>query len=134
VIPVVARRALRREPVAIHGDGEQTRDFTFVADLVDAAVRVYEQPETRGTVLNIASQREVSVNTLVQTLLRILDVEVPVVHEAPRPGDVRRHCGSVDKAARLIGFRPWRTLDDGLTETIAWYRELLADPEGSRVG
>ncbi|HWC12697.1 MAG TPA: NAD-dependent epimerase/dehydratase family protein [Acidimicrobiales bacterium] len=134
VIPVVVRRALVGEPVAIHGDGEQTRDFTFVADLVDAAVRVYEQPETRGLVLNIASQREVSVATLVHTVLRLLDVDVPVVHEPPRPGDVRRHCGSMDRAAQLIGLRPCRSLDEGLVDTIAWYRELLSEPEESRVG
>ena len=134
VIPVVARRALRGDPVAIHGDGSQTRDFTFVADLVDAAVRVYEQPATRGIVLNIASQREVSITALVHTLLRVLDVDVPVVHEPPRPGDVRRHCGSVERAARLIGFRPWRSLDEGLVETLAWYRQLLSEPEDSRVG
>jgi UDP-glucose 4-epimerase len=134
VIPVVARRALRGEPVTIHGDGSQTRDFTFVSDLVDAAVRVYEVSATRGIVLNVASGREVAISTLVETLLGVLGTDVPVVHDAPRPGDVRRHCGSVDRAAELIGFRPWRALEQGLVETMAWYRELLAEPENSGVG
>jgi nucleoside-diphosphate-sugar epimerase len=68
----------------------------------------------------------VSVNELVAKLLAELGVDVPVVHTEARPGDVRRHCGSVALAQELTGFRPKWTLDRGLVETVAWYRELLA--------
>lgn len=126
VIPSVVGQALRGEPVVVYGDGEQTRDFVFVRDTADAAVRIYEEPATRGRVLNIASGEEVSINRLVRELLRVLDSDVPVVHEAPRPGDVRRHCGSTDLARELIDYRPTTELRTGLAETVAWYRSVLA--------
>jgi UDP-glucose 4-epimerase len=122
VIPIVVGRALRGEPVVIYGDGEQTRDFVFVRDTADAMVRVYEEPATRGQVLNIASGEEVSVNRLVRELLAALQSDVPIVHEPPRPGDVRRHCGSIDRARQLIGYQPTTDLRTGLAETVAWYR------------
>ena len=122
IIPVVVQRALRGEPIEIYGDGEQTRDFVFVRDTTDAAVRIYETPETRGRVINIASGREVSVNMLVMELLDVLGVEVPVTHVEPRAGDVRRHWASIELARKLIGFEPATSLRQGLVETVAWYR------------
>ena len=129
VIPTVIRRALAGEEVLIHGDGDQTRDFNYVADVADFTLRVYETPATRGRVVNVASGTEVSVNALVARLLAELDIDVPVRHVEPRLGDVRRHQGSVALARQLTGFQPRWTLDDGLAETVRWYRELLA-PHG----
>ena len=131
VIPIVIQRALRGAPVVIYGDGEQTRDFVFVRDVADAAVRVYEETATRGQVINIAAGQEVSINRLVREILAILDADVPILHEAPRPGDVRRHCGAIGRAEQLIGFRPQRALREGLTETVAWYRQKLELAEGN---
>ena len=129
IIPTVIRRALAGEEVLIHGDGDQTRDFNYVADVADFTLRVYETPATRGRVVNVASGTEVSVNALVTRLLAELDIDVPVRHVEPRLGDVRRHQGSVALARQLTGFQPRWTLDDGLAETVRWYRELLA-PHG----
>lgn len=127
IIPTVVRRALAGEDVQVHGDGLQTRDFTYVADVAEFALAVYRTPATRGRVVNVASGREVSVNELVARLLAALGVdgEVPVVHTEPRPGDVRRHCGGIALGQELTGFRPRWALDDGLAETVRWYRELL---------
>jgi UDP-glucose 4-epimerase len=124
IIPIVVRRALRGEPIVIYGDGEQTRDFVFVRDTADAAVRMYEEPATRGRVINVASGVEVSMNRLVRELLVALDCDAEIVHEDPRPGDVRRHCGSIELARELIGFEPTTSLEQGLRETVAWYRSL----------
>jgi UDP-glucose 4-epimerase len=129
VIPLVVGRALRGEPIAIYGDGEQTRDFVFVRDTAEAAVRVYEEPATRGQVLNVGGGAEVQINHLVQELLDLLQVDVPVVHEPARPGDVRRHCASIVKARDLIGFAPSTDLRTGLAETVAWYRSLEEPPD-----
>ena len=128
IIPIVIERALRGEPIEIYGDGEQTRDFVFVRDTVDAAVGVHAAPLTRGRILNVASGREVSVNRLVAELLDVLGVEVPVRHVAPRPGDVRRHLASIDLARELIGFAPATTLRQGLVETAAWYQSRKRQP------
>lgn len=134
IIPIVIARALAGDAVVVHGDGEQTRDFTYVGDIAEAAFQVYREPSTRGRVLNIASGREVSVNELVAELLQALGSDVPVVHDAPRPGDVRRHCGSPALLEQLTGFRPGRSIDEGLEETVAWYRNLLPIVEASHGG
>jgi UDP-glucose 4-epimerase len=122
IIPIVVGRALRGEPITIYGDGEQTRDFVFVRDTTDAAVRIYEEPATRGQVLNVGSGAEVTINHLVHELLDLLNVKVPVRYEPERPGDVRRHCASIVRARDLIGFAPSTDLRTGLAETVAWYR------------
>ena len=125
IIPIVIGRALAGEPVYVHGDGEQTRDFTYVGEIAEAAVRVYGEPSTRGRVVNVSSGVEVSVNTLVAKLLGALEADVPVIHDAERPGDVRRHCGSPALLEQLTGFRPGRALDEGVAETVGWYRTFL---------
>ena len=129
IIPIVIGRALAGEPVFVHGDGHQTRDFTYAGEIAEAAVHVYGHPSTRGRVVNVSSGREVSVNTLVAKLLAALEVDVPIIHDEPRPGDVRRHCGSPALLEQLTGYRPGRALDESLAETVRWYRELLA-PHG----
>jgi UDP-glucose 4-epimerase len=121
IIPIVVNRASAGEPVEIFGDGEQTRDFVFVRDTADAMVRMYEEPATRGRIVNFASGREVSVNELVRLLLEVLGSDVPVRHVKPRPGDVRRHWASIELARELIGYEPQTSLRDGLIETVAWY-------------
>ncbi len=126
IIPIVVGRALRGEPIIIYGDGEQTRDFVFVRDTADAAVRMYERPATRGRVINVASGVEVSMNRLVRELLNALDCDVEIIHQDGRPGDVRRLCGAIDLARDLIDFEPTTELEAGLRETVAWYRSLHA--------
>ena len=126
IIPIVVGRALRGEPIIIYGDGEQTRDFVFVRDTADAAVRMYERPATRGRVINVASGVEVSMNRLVRELLNALDCDAEIIHQDGRPGDVRRLCGAIDLARDLIDFEPTTELAAGLRETVAWYRSLHA--------
>ena len=128
IIPIVVGRALRGESIAVYGDGKQTRDLVFVRDTAEAAVRVYEEPATRGQVVNIGGGVEVQMNHLVKELLDLLQVDVPVVHEPARPGDVRRHCASIVRAQDLIGFAPSTDLRTGLAETVAWYRSLAEPP------
>lgn len=123
VIPVVIGRALRGDQVVIDGDGTQTRDFSYVGDIVDAAVRAYQEPATRGRAMNVASGQETRIEDLVASILALLGVESRVVHGPPRPGDVRRHCGAIDVARELIRYDPGRALGGGLAETVAWYRE-----------
>jgi UDP-glucose 4-epimerase len=127
IIPIVVDRASRGEPIEIHGDGEQTRDFVFVRDTAGATISVYEEPATRGRVINVASGREVSVNELVRLMLELIGSDPGVEHVAPRPGDVRRHLASIELARELIGYEPRTSLRDGLAETIAWYlgREVV---------
>jgi len=125
IIPIVVQKVLEKKPVVIFGDGEQTRDFIFVREVASAFVRVYEEPKTRGRVLNIATGRETSVNDLVCRLLAAIGKPShPITHTDPRPGDVRRHCGDITLAKQLINFCPSALAQEGLEETVRWYMEL----------
>jgi UDP-glucose 4-epimerase len=133
VIPIVIQRVLNGNPVVIYGDGEQTRDFIFVHEVADAAVKVYEYSTTRGKVINIASGEEVSINHLVSVLTEILNTDVRIVYGAPRPGDVRRHFGAIGLAQKIIGFQPKTGLKSGLEETVLYYRNRLETLDGDNV-
>jgi UDP-glucose 4-epimerase len=122
IIPIVIQKVRRGQPIEIHGDGEQTRDFIFVRDTADALVRAYGEDATRGKVMNIATGHEISVNDLVARLLYVMGVpDYPCVYTAPRPGDVKRHCGDIELARRLIQFDPPVITDAYLRETVDWY-------------
>lgn len=126
IVPIIVKKVLAGETIEIYGDGEQTRDLTWVRDTADMAVRIHDSPACRGKVLNVATGRETSVNELVTRLLAILGKpEHPVVHTDPRPGDVRRHAADVTKLSRLLGDQPKVLSDEELTETIEWYIKVL---------
>lgn len=125
IIPRVISNAISGAPVVIDGDGEQTRDFNYVREVAEVAVRTYENPSTRGRVCNIAQGRERSVNSLVEKLVEACGVDVAVEHGPPRPGDVRRHSGSSALTERLLGQYPRWPFEDALLETVDWYRREL---------
>lgn len=126
IIPIVVRRVLNKTPIEIFDDGGQTRDFIFVRDTVEAMVRIYEEEKTRGQVINISSGVETSMNTLVSQLTAVMHApDHPVFHSAPRPGDVRRHCGDVTRLKELTGFEPRTISVETLTETVEWYRSVM---------
>ncbi|MFN8380548.1 MAG: NAD-dependent epimerase/dehydratase family protein [Anaerolineales bacterium] len=126
IIPIVVRRILNKTPIEIFDDGEQTRDFIFVRDTVDAMVKIYEEEKTRGQVINIGSGYETSMNSLVAQLKEVMKApDHPVFHSAARPGDVRRHCGDVSRLKSLTGFEPRTISVDTLTETADWYRSVM---------
>jgi UDP-glucose 4-epimerase len=123
LIPVVINRVLTGEPVTVHGDGEQTRDYVFVSDVVAATLSIAILDAALGRSVNIASGSERTVNELVAAILDALgEPDWPVVHVDPRPGDVRRLLGDITLARDLVGYRPEVTLEAGLLETVDWYR------------
>jgi UDP-glucose 4-epimerase len=122
IIPIVIKKVQEGEPVEIFGDGKQTRDFIFVRDTARATLKLCKTEGTVGKVINLASGKETSINHLVSKMIQMMDAkDYPVHHAEPRPGDVRRHCGGISLAHRLIGFKPKIGLDEGLRETIHWY-------------
>ncbi|WP_193606686.1 dTDP-glucose 4,6-dehydratase [Nocardioides lijunqiniae] len=127
IVPIVVKRVMSGQPIEIFGDGEQTRDLIFVRDTADLMVEIHDAPECRGEVLNVASGVETSVNELVRRLLATMGAENhPVVHTAPRPGDVRRHLADATKLRKVIGRDIPTLSDDALAETVDWYRGVLA--------
>ncbi len=121
VIPFTVRRVLDGKAPLIEGDGHQTRDFIFVADTVDAILRVAAQEGTSGLVLNLGSGQETEIETLVTTVARMAGYEGPVDYAPARVADVRRHCASVERAEALVGPIARTPLDEGLRTTVDWY-------------
>jgi len=122
IIPIVVRRVKNQQPIEIFGDGEQTRDYIFVKKTADAFVRIFQEPATRGKVVNVATGHEITINSLVSRLLNTLKVpDYPVLHCETRPGDVRRHCGDVSLASALTSFKASAISDDEIEETVQWY-------------
>jgi UDP-glucose 4-epimerase len=125
VIPIVIRRVINGVPIEIFDDGEQTRDFIFVRDTANAMVRICEEEQTRGLVINIASGRETTINSLVSQITSVMGVpDHPRFHSAARPGEVRRHCGNASRLQELTGFEARTISTETLAETVEWYRSV----------
>lgn len=121
VIPIFVFQMLRGEPLIIHGDGEQTRDFVHVDDVVQANLRA----ATRGGVpgaFNIGSGSRITINALVNLIRDVSGVNPVVHHGPPRPGDVRDSEADISAAHKTFGFEPSVNLRDGLAEYVAWAR------------
>jgi len=118
VVPRFATACLRGEPATIHGDGEQSRDFTFVADTVRANLLAADAPTAVGHVINVAGGRRISLNELLVALQQITDSKVPAIHGPSRVGDVRHSLADVGRARTLLGFAPQVSLADGLRHTV----------------
>jgi UDP-glucose 4-epimerase len=112
VVAIFADRLLRGEPVTIYGDGEQTRDFVYVDDVVDAFVRA----STRGggLLLNIGTGREVSVNELATVMADRAGVSTPPVHAPLRSGELRRNALDPERAGIHLGWKPWTSVAEGV--------------------
>jgi len=129
VIPLTIKRILKGESPVIYGDGLQTRDYTYVTDVVDAAVKVYHTKSTRGKSLNIASAKETSIKNLISKIAELMNCKKPIVYDKPRPGDVRRFIGSNSLAKKLINYKPKIDFEKGLRHTIDWYRNLFTSQQ-----
>jgi nucleoside-diphosphate-sugar epimerase len=122
VIPIFAERMLRHQQVTIYGDGEQTRDFVHVSDVVQANYRAGISPDAAGS-FNLGSASRISINDLAQMMADITGEEVDIVHGEPRPGDVRDSLAEVAAARAAFGFRPMADLREGIDAYLRWLRE-----------
>lgn len=119
VIPNFITRILAGEPPVIHGDGRQTRDFTFVRDVVSANILAAESDAVG--VFNVACQKRIDLLELAGTIMDLVGTRVDPIHEASRPGDVRDSLADISRARDAFGYAPRYTLTDGLKETIQWF-------------
>ena len=125
VVPLFTLACLTGSAPEIHGDGEQSRDFTFIDDVVEANLRAGRAPEgARGTVLNIGGGQEpTSINQVLRIVARLTESRPEPVHVEARPGDVRKTEADVSLARRLIGYEPAYDIERGLARTVQWFRE-----------
>jgi nucleoside-diphosphate-sugar epimerase len=111
-----------RQPI-IYGDGEQTRDFTFVSNVVDGVLRACEAPGAAGEVINVATGRRVSLNELLRVMNRIVGTNLQAVYKPARSGDVKDSQADISKAHAMLGYTPHIDLEEGLRRTLAWCRD-----------
>lgn len=121
-IPCFISRALESKPITIYGDGEQTRDFVFVGDIVRANIAAAERQESNGAVINVCSNTEISVNQLAEKIIALTNSKSTITHAKDRPGDIKHSRGENALMAKLLGIAPKTSLDDGLSETIRYLR------------
>jgi UDP-glucose 4-epimerase len=123
VVAIFAQRLLAAEPVTVFGDGDQTRDFVFVDDVVDAFVRAASRGG--GLVCNIGTGQETSVNELYRTMAEQAGVEAAPVLAPLRPGELLRSSLDIERAAIQLGWRPWTSLADGTRAVLEFVRQQL---------
>jgi UDP-glucose 4-epimerase len=131
VLPRFVRQALTGEPITIYGDGEQSRCFSDVADVIGATVKLAEHPEAVGQVFNIGSNEEVTIRELAEKVLAATGSSSKIVYvpyeEAYAPGfeDMRRRVPDLTKISKLIGYKTQYSLDDTLRRVIVYERQQL---------
>ena len=116
-----------RQPI-IYGDGEQTRDFTYVRNGVDGTLRACVVPNAVGQVINVSCGGRVSLNTVFHTMRAMSDSTVVPEYTAPRVGDVRDSQGDITRARELLHYEPGVFLEEGLEATMAWCRAQPFQP------
>lgn len=122
VIPLFVRALVRGVSPTVHGDGGQTRDFTFVANAVAANLAALDAPGASGGVFNVACGEQTRLLDMLSTLAELVGVSIAPMHTPARAGDVRDSVASIDRARNVLGYSPAVTLREGLAQTVAWFR------------
>ena len=123
VISLFATALLDGRRPTIYGDGEQTRDFTYVANVVDGVLKACETPKAAGQVVNIATGGRISLNELLRVMNGLIGSSIKPVYQDARAGDVKDSQADISKAKALIGYEPTIGLEEGLRRTLEWCRE-----------
>jgi nucleoside-diphosphate-sugar epimerase len=124
-IPAFVTSILKNKPPTIYGDGEQSRDFTYVDNVVEANLLAAGVKKTEGQVVNIACGEAITVNAIIKMINEITGKSVRPVYAPTRKGDVKHSLADITAAKKLLGFQPVISFKDGLRKAINWYRENL---------
>lgn len=123
VISKFVTSLLNNQAPTIFGDGEQSRDFTYIANVVDANLRAAEAPEANGQVMNLGIGQRITLNQLFEELQKIIGTNLHPDYKDTRAGDVRHSLADIARAETLLGYRPLVGLAEGLKHTVDWYQE-----------
>ncbi len=124
-IPAFVTAILKGEPPTIYGDGEQSRDFTYIDNVVDANLLAARARQTKGEVVNIACGQAVTVNEIIDMINNLLGKSVKPTYTPPRPGDVKHSLADITAAKNLIDYKPKVSFNNGLRLAIDWYKANL---------
>lgn len=125
VIPAFVSRMLRGQRPIVYGDGEQSRDFCFIENVVAANLLAAEVPTVRGEVVNIACGQRTTLNEIVRDINRLLGTDIAPEYQPPRAGDVRHSLADISEAQRVLGYEPRVMFAEGLERSLAWYKANL---------
>lgn len=125
VIPKLISNALNNEPLSINGDGEQTRDFTYITDVVKANLLALKENAANGKSFNIAVGKSTTVNELAENIIEVTGSKSKIVHGQDRPGDVKHSIADISLAKKYLNFSPSIEIGEGLRFTIDWFRRTL---------
>ena len=126
VISVFAKALLDNKAPTIYGDGEQTRDFTYVANVVDGVLRAVTAPGASGQVVNVATGTRISLNQLFASMRDAIGSRLEPSYGPARHGDVKDSLADITRARTLLGYEPSVSLEEGLKKTIEWYRSAAS--------
>jgi nucleoside-diphosphate-sugar epimerase len=118
VIPKFTTRLLAKEPITVYGDGEQSRDFTYIDNVIEANMLALRARNAPGEVCNIGCGQRVSLNDLIRMLEEVIGVRAQVNYAPPKPGDVRHSLADITKAARVLEYVPKIQIEEGLRRTV----------------
>jgi UDP-glucose 4-epimerase len=124
-IPAFVTSILKDTPPTIYGDGEQSRDFTYVDNVVEANLLAARTKQTKGEVINIACGEAITVNAIIDMINKIVGKNIKPTYLPSRKGDVKHSLADITLAKKLIGFKPVISFKDGLKKAIEWYRVNL---------
>ena len=124
-IPAFVTAILKDTPPTIYGDGEQSRDFTYIDNVVEANLLAARAETTNGEVVNVACGQAITVNAIIALINDLLGKDVKPIYDPPRPGDVKHSLADISAAQALIGFEPTVPFRQGLENSIDWYRHNL---------
>ena len=127
VISLFAAALLAGRRPSIQGDGSQTRDFTYVANVVDGVLRACEAPAAAGEVINVATGGRISLTDLLLAMNRLNGTQIEPTYQEARAGDVRDSQADISKARAMLGYAPLVSLSDGLKLTLDWYKSARHD-------
>ena len=122
VIPKFITAMLRGERPTIYGDGTQSRDFTYIDNVVHGNLLACKAPGAAGETINLAAGGQIQINDLVAQLNAILETDLAPIHQEERPGDIKHSRADIAKARELLGFEPIVSFEEGLRRTVKWYR------------
>jgi len=125
VVPKFITALLHGEPPTIFGDGEQSRDFTYIENVVSANLLAAKAPGAAGEVFNIACGERITINQLAGILRQLIRANIEPEHTPPRPGDVRDSLADISKARELLGYEGKVDVHEGLERTVEWYKSRL---------
>jgi nucleoside-diphosphate-sugar epimerase len=126
VISLFATALIEGRQPTIFGDGEQTRDFTYVANVVDGVLRACEAPKAAGEAINVACGTRISLNELLRVMNTVVGTDLKAIYQESRAGDVKDSQADITKARTLLGYTPLVGLEEGLRHTLAWCRSQSA--------